>query len=108
MPGWLESLLELLGEKLLLPNLDRIRSWIIKFPLLVAIISIIPIFGPILAYGLVLDLAKALMLLFVDIFMLLALPIYPFYKLFTAIDVWVLTKRKKNGKVIGSFEWFWN
>jgi len=108
MPVWLETLLEFLSEKLLLPNWEKIQSWFIQSPLLVAIVSIVPIFGALIAYGLVLDQAKFILLLFADILMFLLLPIYPFYKLFTAIDVWVLTKRRKAGKEIGNMEWFWN
>lgn len=108
MPPWLEALLEVLSEKFLLPNWDRVRGWFLKSPLLVAVLSIVPIFGPLIAYGLVLDQFKYVILLFADILLLILMPIYPFYKLFTAIDVWVLTKRKQKGKELGNMEWFWN
>lgn len=108
MPPWLEALLETLAEKFLIPNWNRIQNWFIKSPLLVSIISVVPIFGVLISYGLVLDQAKVMIFLFIDILMLFALPAYPFYKLLTAFDVWILTKRRKAGNEISTMEWFWN
>ena len=106
MPVWLESLLEVLAEKFYLPNADKIREWVTKAPLLVAILNVIPIFGVILTYGMVLEQLKFLLFLFADIFMLAFLPGYLFLKPFTAIDVFLLTKKRKQGKEIGNFEFF--
>ena len=108
MPFWLESLLESLSEFVLFPNMDKIRDWFIQKPFLVALISIVPIFGAIISYGMVLEQIKFLILLFADILMLLLLPVYPIYKLLTAIDVWVLTSRRKAGTEISNMECFWN
>ena len=108
MPSWVESLVKVLFEKLMFPNWERIQNWFIKSPGLVAALSIIPIFGPLISYGVVLDQGKSIIFLFVDIAMLLALPLYPFYKLFTAIDVWFLTERRKAGNQVSTMEWFWN
>lgn len=88
--------------------MDKIRDWFIQKPFLVALISIVPIFGPIISYGMVLEQIKFLILLFADILMLLLLPVYPIYKLLMAIDVWVLTTRRKAGKEISNMECFWN
>jgi hypothetical protein len=106
MPVWLESLLEVLAEKLYLPNADKIRDWFIKSPLLVALLNIIPILGAIMTYGMVLEQIKILIFLFADILMLALLPIYPIYKLLTAIDVFLLTRKLKNGKEISNMEFF--
>jgi hypothetical protein len=106
MPVWLESLLEILGEKLYIPNADKVRHGMIKSPLLVAILNIIPLFGVILTYGIVLGQLKFLVFIFADIFLLAALPVYPIYKLVTAIDVFLLTRKLKKGKEIGQWEFF--
>ncbi len=106
MPVWLESLLEILGEKFYLPNADKIRERVIKSPLLVAILNIIPLFGVVLTYGMVLGQLKFLVFIFADIFLLAALPVYPIYKLVTAIDVFLLTRKLKKGKEIGQWEFF--
>ena len=106
MPPWLESLFEILEEKLFLPNADKIRAAMLKSPLLVAFLNIIPLFGVVITYGFVLEQLKFLVLIFADIFLLAALPIYPIYKLVTAIDVFLLTKKRKNGIEIGNFEFF--
>ena len=108
MPGWLEALFEALGEKYYVPNADKVRDWFLKSPLFVAILFIVPIVGVLLAYGTVLYQAKVLVFLFVDILMGFALPVYPFYKLLMAYDVWVLAKRRKSGKKLGGFEFCWN
>ena len=108
MPSWLESLFNVLFEKFVFPNWESIQKWFFKSPLLVAGLSVVPIFGVLISYGFVLDQGKYLILLFVDILMLLALPVYPVYKLLMAYDVWVLTNRRKAGKESGNMECFWN
>ena len=106
--SWVESLVKVLFDKVMFPNWEKIQNWFIKSPTLVAALSIIPIFGVLISYGVVLDQGKFLLLLFLDILMFLALPLYPFYKLFIAFDAWVLTNRRKAGKEISNMEWFWN
>jgi hypothetical protein len=108
MPIWLEAFLEMLGEKLLVPNMDKIRESLLRVPWLVAAIAAVPIFGVIISYGMVLDQAKFLILLFADILMLLLLPVYPIYKLVQVIDVYVLAVRRKEGRELGNLEFFWN
>ena len=79
------------------------------YPLLTAAISVVPIFGPLIAglsdtpQGL-----KILLYFFADMFMLFLLPVYPFYAIFKFIDIYVITKRIKEGKKVREWEWFWN
>ncbi len=82
---------------------------LIAYPLLTATISVIPIFGPMIAgmsnnpQGL-----KFFLYFFADMFALFLLPVYPFYSIFKFIDIYVITKRIKEGKKVREWEWFWN
>lgn len=110
MEPWIEGLIEVFGEFLgkifFIPNAEKIKAALVKSPLLVAILSIIPVFGTAISYFMVLSQMKFWILVFADFILLLVLPIYPLYRLIIVIDSYTLTQKIKQGKEIGDWEFF--